>query len=111
MRIISEKAALAFKEGRRYKSSNTVVNISNGLITMSLFGNIIAKRQINNRSPLHLNDCGYTTVTTKDRLNTVLNMYNAPVFIKQDKGVWFMVDTESREKYEWKYSVDNIIEF
>ena len=70
MRQISADAVLAFHCRRRFKRSNTVVKIVNGVPELWLFGNKIAWL-CNNK--LHWTMAGHPTVTTRERLNAILS--------------------------------------
>jgi len=73
MRKISEDSARAFLNGQAFKRDNTEVTISENreVSYLYLFGNLIAKHNFINGS-VSITDCGYQTVTTKDRLNAVI---------------------------------------
>ena len=79
MRKISEDSAKALLNGKTFKRDNTQVTISDNreVSYLYLFGNLIAKHNFINNS-VYIRDCGYTTVTTKDRLNAVIYyLYNS----------------------------------
>ena len=93
MRQITEQAVLAFKEGRNFNKSNTTVNTnyvtSSGrpIVELSLYGNLIARTvedQHGNRE-LSINDGGWQTVTTKERLNALPG-----VNIQQKDWQWYL---------------------
>lgn len=77
MRKISEEAARAFYDGRHYKKDNTEVRIlDSGVRQLTLFENVIAKWNPNDRdescrSRVLFNMCGWNTMTTRDRLNAL----------------------------------------
>jgi len=105
MKKASDLAAQAFKLAKKRELSNTSVLVKEGEVILRLFGNIIARRLCRTKV-LILNDCGWNTVTTKDRLNAVLTHYSSPVYIKQVKGVWHLSDGR-----EWKCNEDNLFNF
>lgn len=70
MRSITFDALLAFGARRKFKRSNTEVKIVDGKPEMYLFGNKIAWLGDNNR--LHWTMAGYNTVTTRERINAIL---------------------------------------
>ena len=70
MRQISIDAAIAFYSKRSFKRSNTVVKIVKGVPELWIFGNKIAWL-CNNK--LHWTMAGHPTVTTRERLNTILS--------------------------------------
>ena len=73
MRKISIDSALALIHGQAFKRDNTKVEISpnNKYAYMYLFGNWIARKNLRNGN-ININNCGYTTTTTKDRLNAII---------------------------------------
>lgn len=81
MRKTTQKALLAFVNGQNCKTGNTVVK--NG--SFLLHGNEIAKLL---NGTLVVSDCGWQTVTTKERLNAILGHFNLG-YIQQKKGVWY----------------------
>ena len=83
MRKISLDSATALVNNKGFKRDNTTV--SDGV--MRLYNNPIAWIE---KGVLNLSDCGWQTVTTKDRLNAVLSVF--------DLGHIF------QKNYEWFYS-------
>ena len=69
MRIIDTQAADAFINRKRFRSSNTKVDVVDGLPHLYLFGHLIAK--IEDDDTLLINHCGWETKTTKARLNAL----------------------------------------
>lgn len=68
MRKIDEQARDAFVQRKRFKLRNTKVDIIDGEPHLYLHGNLIAKMENNE---LLINHCGWETVTTKSRLNSL----------------------------------------
>lgn len=94
MRKVTEKAAIALREGKEMTSGNTkVVNFMKGntLYEMQLHDNVIAQHMMN-EGKLYLYDCGWQTSTTKERLNGILEEFNLEWRIYQLKGQWYMTD-------------------
>ena len=92
MRAITKQAVSAFLEGYDFHLSNTRVEKGN----MYLFGNLIAKR---NSEGIFISDCGYQTVTTKERLNGILDtLFLERIYAK--KFVWYRNDTLFKTR-EW----------
>ena len=88
---ITEDSATAFRNQRRFRRSNTVVvNELNWTTVMYLFGNFIA-RYTPRENKLWVNTCWWNTVTTKERLNWILEKFNA-WHIYQKKYVWYYMD-------------------
>lgn len=106
MKKTSETIAEAFKEGKKRATRNTRVLIENGEVTIKLFGNLIIRRKCRTNEPIILNDCGYQTVTTKDRMNAVLTIYGSRLYIKQIKGEWYLSDGTA-----WMKQTDNYFYF
>jgi len=86
MRKISIDSARAFLNKKPFNKQNMSVNDG----VMRLYGNAIAWSE---NDKLILSDCGWQTVTTKDRLNAVLTLLN--------KGHIFQKD------FEWFYKPMN----
>ena len=73
MRKITEKACRAFENGKNFKLQNTEIKVSSdGNVSMYLWGHEIA-RKINGK--VEINMQGYNTVTTRERLNGLSNVY------------------------------------
>lgn len=88
---ITEDSATAFRNRRRFKRSNTVVkNEYDWTTTMRLFGNIIA-RYVPREKYLWISACWRNTVTTKERLNWILEKFNAWK-IYQTNYIWYYID-------------------
>jgi len=83
MRKISLDSATALVNNKGFKRDNTTV--SDGV--MRLYNNPIVWIE---KGVLNLSDCGWQTVTTKDRLNAVLGVFNLGHIFQKD--------------YEWFYS-------
>ncbi len=91
MKKVTLESSQAFRNGKKYKSTNTVVCVSpNGqVMSMLLFENTIANysKQTN---MLALTDCGWFTVTTKERLNGILKAFDLPYSISQKDFEWYI---------------------
>lgn len=91
MRKITSESVEAFRNGRKYKSGNTIVMVSYSgtMVSFLLHGNNIASynKQTN---MLALSDCGWATVTTKERLNGILKAFNLPYSINQVDFEWYI---------------------
>lgn len=91
MRKITEDAIRAFRNGQRFKRGNTQVfvegadykNILHLARILCLHGNIIA--EMDNNGDLWINDGGWQSVTTKERLNGFPS-----VNIVQKNFQWFL---------------------
>jgi hypothetical protein len=89
MRKVTQQACDALFDGRTFSSSNTTVTHDNGYTTMLLHGNGIATQDHMN-NVLMVNDCGWQTPTTKERLNGVFDMFSLPYYLRQIKGRWYL---------------------
>jgi hypothetical protein len=69
MRKIDTQAANAFTNRKRFRSSNTKVDVVDGLPHLYLHNNLIAK--VDNNNDLLINHCGWETRTTSSRLNAL----------------------------------------
>ena len=89
MRKITKQATTAFMDAKPYKSSNTIVEVLPNVTILKLFGNKIAYRYNDPERTLSITNCGWQSVTTKERLNGLPN-----VSINQVKGQWFLNSKE-----------------
>jgi hypothetical protein len=83
MRKVSIDIALAFISGK----SKTVGNTYTDGKTIWLHGNAIARR--NDKGGIEISSAGWPTVTTKERLNTLLHYLGVDP-IKQKDRQWFI---------------------
>lgn len=84
MREISRLASKALMSHTEFKRSNTKVEVDfTGLAELYLYRNKIAKHYPD--GTLEITNCGWSTVTTKDRLNALPSVH-----IQQRKGDWFL---------------------
>lgn len=98
MRKITELAASAFHSGVDFSQSNTTVrNDIHGNTVLSLHGHTIAIKY--NDGSIFVNDAGWQTNTTKERINgiidTTLNSVISRVY--QRDYTWY-VDTDSETR-------------
>jgi len=100
MRIIDEQTKNAFINKKRFKSSNTKVEILNGDPHLYLHGHLIAKIENNN---LLINHCGWKTRTTRSRLNSLPG-----VKINLVKGDFILTKMGHMERMPkgWIYIID-----
>lgn len=92
MRKVTEKAVRAFIEGRNFTKSNTTVHGFFGLFSTEflLFGNMIALYE-RKKNKLYVTTAGYPTVTTKERLNGILDAFGLPR-VYQKNFEWYFMD-------------------
>ncbi len=99
MRQIDRDVRRAFMENKKFKSSNTKVEIIDGKPHMYLFGNLIAKKDENGE--LLIRHAGWQTVTTMSRLNAFVG-----VRIRSHKGS-FILNEMTYMNSDW-YNVDKL---
>jgi len=68
-----------------FKKSNMEVEVLPNVTILKLFGNRIAYRYNDPERTLSITNCGWNTVTTKERLNALPD-----VSIQQVRGEWFL---------------------
>ena len=90
MRKITKESATALLNREHYKNSNT--QVTGGHLT--LHGYEIVELANN---ALYLDTCGWLTVTTKERLNGVLTVFNTGLQIVQRNFEWFVMDMSNRK--------------
>lgn len=89
MRGITETVINAFLQGKVYNKGNSAVSVDSQWIYLELHGSKIARRE-NTEGPvqfLWFNNQGYTTSTTKERLNGLGS--NFGVSLWQEKFKWY----------------------
>ena len=92
MRKIESLMNAAIAAGKNWKQDNTAVVEADGLSIVLLYGNKIAEV---GDTFLRLFDGGWQTVTTKSRLNAILQVHGvAGEHIFQKKGEWFVRTVE-----------------
>lgn len=85
MRAITRDSVSAFLSAKKFKGNNTTVEVLPNVTVLKLFGNEIAYKYNDHKGTLSITNCGYFTVTTKERLNGLPN-----VSINQSKGIWYL---------------------
>jgi len=104
MRKITSQSVDAFVNGYRFNQGNTTVSGSGCGATgirdwyLMLHNNLIAKKEVQTNT-LTISDCGWQTVTTKERLNGVLSRLTFGWGLFQKKGEWFL--TNGEETVQW----------
>lgn len=76
MRKVTENAVNAFFAGRNWAGGNTTVQVEDGWVQMRLHGHKIAWRHTSEPNEIYVSQCGWPTVTTRERLNAVLYTFN-----------------------------------
>lgn len=77
----------AFIAGKPFRRENMEVNINDNVTYLRLWGNTIATKTKDGR--VYIDACGWYTVTTKERLNYLLDTYNLPR-IYQKNWLWYI---------------------
>ena len=105
MRKISKEAAAALIAGTNYFNSNT--RVESGI--MYLHGNVIAIKNPHDMQGVYaITLAGWPTTTTKERLNTLLDMLDATYSLRTVKGQVYactngsMVELDHDEYYKVK---------
>lgn len=88
MRKITKEMVNAFNNNLPFKKDNTKVIHANNQTLILLHGNLIAVKNTKDGF-LMIQNCGWFTNTTKERLNALPN-----VSICQRKGKWFLNGNE-----------------
>ena len=89
MRKIESEMQAAIAERRNWSKSNTCVSVdSDNNTTVTLHGNTIAT--IFNNGDMRLSSCGWETVTTKSRLNAILDVFFHNLGIWQRDFTWYI---------------------
>ena len=98
MRKISKLAACAFINERKFSRDNTTVRsfptIAGKMTELYLHGNVIARKR---GGKIHLSLAGWGTMTTRERLNTLLSEMNSKLRFHQHK----------HEQYVWCIGADS----
>lgn len=85
MKKITKETIEAFNNARPFKKSNMKVEVLPNVTIMKLYNNAIAYRYNDPERTLCIDSCGWTTNTTKERLNGIKGVH-----IKQKNGVWYL---------------------
>ena len=98
MRKIESEMQAAIVERRNWSKSNTSVSVdSQGNTFVTLHGNLIAS--ISNFGDIKLSSCGWQTVTTKSRLNAILDTFLSGIGVFQKQFEWYIGDDEFFDGY------------
>ena len=85
MRKITEESVDAFMNARKFKKANMEIEVLPNVTVMRLHGNPIAFRYNDPERTLSITDAGWSSNTTKERLNGIPN-----VSIQQKNWEWFL---------------------
>ena len=99
MRKIEKQMQDAIRNRVEYwNGGNTTVETDKeGNQFVTLHGNLIA--QISNFGDIKLSSCGWQTVTTKSRLNAILDTFLNGIGVYQKDFIWYINDREFFDGY------------
>ena len=98
MRKIETQMQNALRNRVNWSKANTSVSIDNeGNQFVTLHGNLIA--QISTFGDIKLSSCGWQTVTTKSRLNAILDVFLYNCSIVQRQFEWYIDGREFFDGY------------
>ena len=98
MRKIERQMQSAIANKVNWSQSNTTVfNDNEGNTFVTLHGNCIATIFAN--SDIKLSSCGWETVTTKSRLNAILDTFLHGISVFQKDFVWYIGDDKFFDGY------------
>tara|TARA_R110000787_G_scaffold20623_2_gene61399 strand:- start:1424 stop:1720 length:297 start_codon:yes stop_codon:yes gene_type:complete len=89
MRKITEQATEAFNNTRSFNKQNMEIEVLPNVTIMKLHGNPIAYRYNDPQRTLSIQNCGWASNTTKERLNSIEG-----VNISQRNFQWYLNDKE-----------------
>ena len=112
MRVIEEQIAKAIREQRFlskgrsefYSGIRDRVEWDGNTCTVKLWGHTIASLDFENKYA-KLSDCGYSTPTTRDRLNAVMSAVNIEGHCRIYKGSMQWTVNEGRQANGWTVRV------
>lgn len=85
MRKITQMAVASFMNAQKFKLSNTEVQVLENVTILLYQNNPIAYRYNDPKRTISIQNCGWFSTTTKERLNGLPN-----VKISQKNFVWFL---------------------
>jgi len=86
---ITKETVEHFYNAKEFKKANMQIEVLPNVTIMKLHGNAIAYLYNDVKRTLSITNCGWQTVTTKDRLNALKG-----VSIYQKNFVWYLNDKE-----------------
>ena len=100
MRLIEKQMNFALSNKANWSKSNTqvVYNESTNCSSVYLHGHQIATLDHNNQA-VKLSSCGYQTVTTKSRLNAILDEVKYGAKVYQKNCNWFVSFRQSKTSF------------
>jgi len=89
-----DEVLTAFLSGRKKTVNNTRTDGK----SIFLFGNEIIKKDENN--DYWINDCGWSTTTTQERLNCFLNKVDIDAWVGRHQGTSYLIISRSDDRSE-----------
>ncbi len=98
MRKIEQQMQNAIRNGKNWGSGNTTVSVDQeGYTSVRLHGHRIAEIEPN--GDMILSSCGWSTVTTKSRLNAILDVFLDGMSIIQKDFTWYIAGDQFFDGY------------
>ena len=91
MRLIERQMNQAIRYRKNFNKDNTAVRVYSDSVDVYLHGNHIAKLDLTN-DKLTIKDGGWQTVTTKSRLNALLDEFSYGMRVFQRDFIWYLDD-------------------
>lgn len=105
MRQITDEACNAFKAKSNFNKSNRQVKTANGQTKMYLHGNLIATLE---GKKLTITNAGWSSNTTKECLNGVLQAMGTNLGITQKNWVWHIGEYPNYKPWDGNNYVINL---
>lgn len=85
MKKISEESVAAFMSAKKFKKGNMQVEVLANVSVLKLHNNPIAYKYNDPQGTISIQNCGWFSNTTKERLNAIPNVH-----IKQKDWNWYL---------------------
>lgn len=91
MRQITEESVNAFLTARKFNKSNMSVEVLPNVTILKYQGNSIAYKYNDPNKTIAITNCGWESVTTKERLNGVISLSGLNIKpIYQKNFIWYL---------------------
>ena len=91
MRLITQESVTAFLNAKKFNKSNMSVEVLPNVTTLKYQGNSIAYKYNDPKQTISITNCGWETVTTKERLNAVISLSGLNIGkIYQKNWIWYL---------------------
>ena len=91
MRQITIESVTAFLNAKKFNKSNMSVEVEPNVTVLKYQGNAIAYKYNDPKKTISITNCGWSTNTTKERLNGVIILSNADIEpIYQKNWQWYL---------------------